>query len=317
VNTIIRNAKTRASILSSLDNSFGGKGSSLSSSKTKTNPQRESIGGSKENSRDKMISNLMELVGDSSDRTRGKVSEQLVGKSLVLESVKQSETVASKLNKLARGKHRASNRQMRCVSAIYSDKAAAGITEDVLQDLQQGWVDYASMVINACKTPAQLQSRLLCMDMVGAKVALLQPSKLVPYPIEHTTLQWGTILAESMNCFHIAYITVQPPKSSKHRRRRRKRKLESIQNSGDVEHGDQVITSNNVIQSSETPTLSPDPPKKYVVLRKAVKHTSIFAVSLPSVLGQAGNKDGLCIIHGKQHLPHIKQNFCLGNIINS
>jgi hypothetical protein len=119
---MIKNAKIRASVLSGLDNRYGAtaataayvassggtklpisasllhkrkKGSDSAECVART-PGSSSAGG---DSKDKMVAQLQDLIHDRSDKIRNKLTEQLVGKSLVLENNKPTKSRAMRLKR--------------------------------------------------------------------------------------------------------------------------------------------------------------------------------------------------------------------------
>jgi hypothetical protein len=109
---MIKNAKIRASVLSGLDNRYAATTATAAyaaasgSGKATSIPQKrkrasDSViptarGG---DSKDVMVAQLQDLLNDRSERIKNKLTDQLVGKSLVLEINKPTKSRATKLKR--------------------------------------------------------------------------------------------------------------------------------------------------------------------------------------------------------------------------
>lgn len=96
VNTAVRKAKKRASVISALDGMYNKSVTCTAgpSTSTFTTETAGKFGG-----KEKMAQNLIHLLGDTSDRFRNSIEDQIVGKTIVLEKNKATDSNVAKLKR--------------------------------------------------------------------------------------------------------------------------------------------------------------------------------------------------------------------------
>jgi hypothetical protein len=104
VNTAVRKAKKRASVMSALDGMYM-KPVKCPAPSTNQVKRRQSDPEFKQGGKEKMTLNLTKLMSDNSDKFRNSIEEQIVGKSIVLQKNPQSESAASKIKKYVERLH--------------------------------------------------------------------------------------------------------------------------------------------------------------------------------------------------------------------
>jgi hypothetical protein len=81
ISNAMTNAKSRAAVIIGLDNSFMNTSKTSNINNTNNNP-------SASESKTMMITSLQTFLNDNTDKTKSKLQEQLLGKSIVLENTR-------------------------------------------------------------------------------------------------------------------------------------------------------------------------------------------------------------------------------------
>lgn len=144
--------------------------------------------------------------------------------------------------------------------------------------------------------------RMLSLNLIGASFLCLQKNNHQYYPRPSAALplngkeDWGTVVAETTNCLFVAYRSpsAEPKVDTK-------------------------IDSFSKSSSPETePAAAPDAsPSSEISIRRFIKEACIFAITSVDVVSSFSPCSShspvsvqfpVCVIHGKQHLPHLLQN---------
>lgn len=136
--------------------------------------------------------------------------------------------------------------------------------------------------------------RMLSLNLVGASFLCLQKNTLQYFPSSSPPREedWGTVIAETKNCIYVAYPTCQVSPD-------------------ELPQDGETTVAQNLENDNNSPAF-----QHSLHVRKYIKESSIFAFTSidgvyplchpPSHLQQQSFP--ICVVHGKQHLPHLLQN---------
>jgi hypothetical protein len=140
--------------------------------------------------------------------------------------------------------------------------------------------------------PLPLCLRMLSLNLIGASFLCLQknnhqysPQQLLPSPavLPNGKQEWGTVIAETTNCLFVAYPSSPEPKAD--------------------------------LNETKAPGASVESSSPKIIFRKFIKEACIFAITSVDVVASFSGDPSttpahfpVCVVHGKQHLPHLLQN---------
>jgi len=338
ITTLIDNARSRAAVLSSLDNAFEVK---LQDAHKKPLNEVEKSAHS-HNDRDAFIDHLQEMLRGTGVYSRQRIEDQVKGKTIVLQHLRSGSTNAlAKLKKAHKGYCRASKGKIKQFKTVLPSSIAVEEVE-ALRSLFSG---YLKQLCAGCKNISQLQARLMTCEPTGATVVVVES---IDASLRQYIGRSGTIVSESVNCFYIAYeslatdkVVLHGKRSGKKRRRRGDPQTEapstaatSLKDECSTEQSEQFRHSEGEptkpppsTPASSVSTCPPDLAIVRVIKEKCRLALSIDASFLSFVSGGGGggrHKRGrdedsseqgstdpplVCIIHGKQYLPHLESTF--------
>eukprot|EP01039_Chlorochromonas_danica_P007269 gene7269-8042_t len=189
--------------------------SSFSTSAVKTEPsstqtQSNTAGQSFKAMMYRSVEALLNLMGESSDRSREHYRDCLQSKALILDNVKtqlRANKALTKIQRREKQQQRLSNRQMkkRGLTPHFVDYDAI-FDYDYLSSIHTMWWRYALAVITGSKGDSQLEARLESLELVGAKVSIHQSTRAVLVGVE------AVVIAHSGHTLHLLHNRSQPTK---------------------------------------------------------------------------------------------------------
>lgn len=204
IRSAIERAESRASVLNSLEKSYGKTQQSKIIKKEKTslpNPQTSSHGLSTS------CHFIQNFIGDQREKAKKVLSDSLFGKSIVLSNSKSQHdaTKSAKRVKNAlkrQSAQRASKTRLKKLNPSLCDPLSPPTAEDMAA-LNTLWNIYISSILAGAQSEAQLQARLILSELVGAEIIIVE-SGTEKRAGKDKGLR-GILTAVSKQCYYISY----------------------------------------------------------------------------------------------------------------
>jgi hypothetical protein len=238
IRSAIERAKSRASVLNSLEKSYGKTQQSKAIEKEKLptpNPETSSHG---------LLTScqfIQNFIGDQREKAKKVLSDSLFGKSIVLSNSKSQHdaTKSAKRVKNAlkrQSAQRASKTKLKKLNPLLCDPLSPPTAEDMAV-LNTLWNIYVSSILAGAQSEAQLQARLIISELVGAEVIIVE-SGTEKRAGKDKGLR-GILTAVSKQCYYISY---------------KSKKVDSSINSSSSNINSEITVSNDIIDISNNNT---------------------------------------------------------------
>lgn len=205
IRSAIERAESRASVLNSLEKSYGKTQQLKAVKKEKSplpNPQEASSHGLL-----KSCQFIQNFIGDQREKAKKVLSDALFGKSIVLCNSK-SQHDASKSAKRVKNAlkrqsaQRASKTKLKKLNPLLCDPLSPPTAVDMAV-LNTLWCIYISSILVGAQSEAQLQARLIISELVGAEVIIVQNG--TEKNVGNDKGLRGILTTVSKQCYYISY----------------------------------------------------------------------------------------------------------------